>query len=254
MYRRCGASTMHCTGDIFQWILSLQMPEWTSWQLTPLVLCPVLYMVQGDTAERLASYVRQGGTLVTGYMSGMADGNDRIYTGGYPGPLRELCGLWLDERDALPPDESRRLSISDDDGYTCGLVCDLICPEGAEVKARYASGFYSGTAAVTARCYRHGQTWYFGTKPDDAAFDRLMDEVVRESGVRPLIHELTRLEIACREKDGQRFWFVLNFTAEPQPLPRALVGMLDLLSSETVTEQIELPPYGVLLLEENKSS
>ena len=184
----------------------------------------------------------------------MADGNDRIYTGGYPGPLRELCGLWLDERDALPPDESRRLSISDDDGYTCGLVCDLICPEGAEVKARYASGFYSGTAAVTARCYGHGQTWCFGTKPDDAAFDRLMDEVVRESGVRPLIHELTRLEIACREKDGQRFWFVLNFTAEPQPLPRALVGMLDLLSSETVTEQIELPPYGVLLLEENKSS
>ena len=81
-----------------------------------------------------------------------------------------------------------------------------------------------------------------------------MDEVVRESGVRPLIHELTRLEIACREKDDQRFWFVLNFTAEPQPLPRALVGMLDLLSSETVTEQIELPPYGVLLLEENKSS
>ena len=220
----------------------------------PLVLCPVLYMVQGDTAERLAAYVRQGGTLVTGYMSGMADGNDRIYTGGYPGPLRELCGLWLDERDALPPDESRRLSISDDDGYTCGLVCDLICPEGAEVKARYASGFYSGTAAVTARYYGHGQTWYFGTKSDDAAFDRLMDEVVRESGVRPLIHELTRLEIACREKDGQRFWFVLNFTAEPQPLPRALVGMLDLLSSETVTEQIELPPYGVLLLEENKSS
>lgn len=54
----------------------------------PLVLCPVLYMVQGDTAERLAAYVRQGGTLVTGYMSGMADGNDRIYTGGYPGGCR----------------------------------------------------------------------------------------------------------------------------------------------------------------------
>ena len=215
----------------------------------PLVLAPVLYMVQGDTAERLTAYVQQGGTLVTGYMSGMADGNDKIYTGGYPGPLREVCGLWLDERDALPSDESRQLSVDGDSRYACGLLCDLICPEGAESKAQYKSGFYAGMAAVTVNRYGQGQAWYFGTRPDNAAFDRLMDEVVQDSGIKPLIDEPTPLEITCREKAGNRFWFVLNFTAEPQHLPQALIGLSDLLTGDVTTENTQLPPYGVLLLE-----
>ena len=214
----------------------------------PLVLCPVLYMMQGSTAENLTAYVRQGGTLVTGYMSGMADGNDKIYTGGYPGPLREVCGLWLDERDALPPDESRTLSIGGEGGYTCGLLCDLICPTGAEVKARYESGFYAGTAAVTVNRYGQGQAWYFGTKPDNAAFDRLIDEVVQGSGVQPLINEPTSLEITCREKDGKRFWFVLNFTTGPQPVPQALIGLPNLLSGKVATENTQLSTFDVLLL------
>ena len=161
-----------------------------------------------------------------------------------------MCGLWLDERDALPPGESRALSIGGEGGYTCGLLCDLICPEGAEVKAKYESGFYAGTAAVTVNRYGQGQAWYFGTKPDDAAFDRLMDEVVQDSGARPLIDEPTPLEITCREKDGKRFWFVLNFTTEPQPVPQALSGLPDLLSGKITGENTQLPPYGVLLLEE----
>lgn len=214
----------------------------------PLVLCPVLYMVKGDTAANLTAYVRQGGTLVTGYMSGMADENDQIYTGGYPGPLREVCGLWLDERDALPPDESRKLSVDGEDGYTCGLLCDLICPEGAEIKAQYESGFYAGTAAVTVNRYGQGQAWYFGTKPDNAAFDRLMDEVVEESGAKPLVSEPTPLEITCREKDGKRFWFVLNFTTEPQPVPQALIGLPNLLSGKVATENTQLSTFDVLLL------
>ncbi len=215
----------------------------------PLVLCPALYMIQGDTGENLTAYVRQGGTLVTGYMSGMADGNDKIYTGGYPGPLREVCGLWLDERDALPPDESRKLSVNGNDGYTCGLLCDLISLEGAKVKAQYESGFYAGTPAVTVNQCGQGQAWYFGTKPDNAAFDRLIDEVVQGSGVQPLVNELTPLEITCREKNDKQLWFVLNFTAEPQILPQALVGLPELLTGDITTENTQLPPYGVLLLE-----
>ena len=49
---------------------------------------PVDFIPADAGVDKLAAYVRQGGTLVTGYMSGMADGNDRIYTGGYPGGCR----------------------------------------------------------------------------------------------------------------------------------------------------------------------
>ena len=215
----------------------------------PLVLCPVLYTVQGDTADRLTEYVRQGGTLVTGYMSGMADENDKIYTGGYPGPLREICGLWIDERDALPPDESRKLSIDDEEGYTCGLLCDLINPTTAEIKARYGSGFYTDVAAITVNSYGNGRVWYFGTKPDDTAFDKLMWEVVQSSGICPLVNEPTPLEIVRREKNGKQLWFVLNFTDKPQLLPKEILGLTDSLSDTVITNKTELQPFGVLLLE-----
>lgn len=73
--------------------------------------------------------------------------------------------------------------------------------------------------------------------------------MVQGSGVQPLVNELTPLEITCREKNDKQLWFVLNFTAEPQILPQALVGLPELLTGDITTENTQLPPYGVLLLE-----
>ncbi len=61
------------------------------------VVAPTLIMVKPGVAQTLTQYVREGGTLITGYMSGIHNEFDLVVEGGYPGPLRELCGVWVEE-------------------------------------------------------------------------------------------------------------------------------------------------------------
>ncbi|MCI5683949.1 MAG: beta-galactosidase, partial [Enterococcus gallinarum] len=70
------------------------------------LVAPVLYMVKAGMKEALESFVEQGGTLITTYMSGIVDQSDNVHLGGYPGPLRELAGIWVEEIDALAPEQT----------------------------------------------------------------------------------------------------------------------------------------------------
>ena len=44
--------------------------------------------------EALESFVKNGGILITTYMSGIVDQSDNVHLGGYPGPLRDMAGVW----------------------------------------------------------------------------------------------------------------------------------------------------------------
>lgn len=45
----------------------------------------MIYMEKNNIGEKLNAYVKNGGTLVTTVMSGLADENDRCVFGAYPG-------------------------------------------------------------------------------------------------------------------------------------------------------------------------
>lgn len=73
-----------------------------------LVVAPALITVLPGVAETLESYVSEGGSFITGYMAGIHDEHDLVVPGGYPGKLRDLMGVWVEEIDALAPDETMR--------------------------------------------------------------------------------------------------------------------------------------------------
>ena len=117
------------------------------------ICAPVLYMVKEGVAEALEAFVEAGGTLITGMMSGIVDQSDNVHLGGYPGPLRRLCGIWAEEIDALAPEQSNTLRFPDGTEAQCKLLCDIIRPEGAETLAAYGGDFYEGTPAVTKNSF-----------------------------------------------------------------------------------------------------
>ena len=55
-----------------------------------MVVAPVLYMVKEGMKEALESFVKNGGILITTYMSGIVDQSDNVHLGGYPG----RCVTW----------------------------------------------------------------------------------------------------------------------------------------------------------------
>ena len=200
------------------------------------VVAPVLYMVKEGMAEALSAFVEAGGTLITGFMSGIVDQSDNVHLGGYPGPLRKLCGVWAEEIDALAPEQSNTLNFADGGESKCGLLCDILHLEGAEAIASYGEDFYAGTPAVTRNQYGKGVVYYVGTQPDEAGLSNILDSFAADAGIEPVIDDKTELEVTRRVKDGTEFWFIMNFTGKDQPVPESFKGETDILTGGQLPE------------------
>ncbi len=214
-----------------------------------LVVAPVLYMVKDSVHEALEEYVKNGGVFVTTYMSGIAGESDNVHLGGYPGPLRKMAGIWAEEIDALAPEQSNLLKFTDGEECSCNLLCDLIRLEGAKALAHYGTDFYEGMPAVTVNKFGDGTVYYIGTQPSIDGINKIFDIITAESGVKPVIEEKTDLEITCREKDGKKYYFLINFGLEDVALPKMFVGKTDLISNETLSEDKTFKRYDVAIIE-----
>ena len=211
------------------------------------VVAPVLYMVKEGMQEALENYVNCGGVLLTGFMSGLVDQSDNVHLGGYPGPLRKLCGIWAEEIDALAPEQTNTLRFADGTETNCNLLCDIIHLEGAECVASYGEDFYAETPAVTKNTFGEGTVYYVGTEPDKNGLALILGALCGKADIKPLIEEETALEVTYREKDGKRYWFVLNLTGKPQPMINAFAGKTDILKGRTLMEGEMLENWDTLL-------
>ncbi len=219
-----------------------------------LVAAPVLYMIKEGMQERLTDFVKQGGALLTTYMSGIVDQSDNVHLGGYPGPLRELAGIWVEEIDALAPEQSNGVSLVKEElTGTSNLVSDLIHLENAEALAHYTSNFYAGMPAVTKNTFGDGTVYYFGGQLEDQLQDQLFKTIVKETDITPVIEEATKLEIACRENEEAKFFVIINFHEEAQPLPEMFVGKTDLLTGKVLSSEMMLTQYTTYIVKEGRN-
>lgn len=201
-----------------------------------LIVAPVLYMVKPGLGEKINHFVQAGGNFVTSFMSGMVNSSDNVYTGGYPGPLKDVTGIWVEESDAVVPGHQTKISF-DEQEYSANLVCDLIHLEDAKAIATYANEFYAGTPAVTENKYGKGNAWYVGSRLEHAGLAKVIDHVIQVSGVKPLVEQASSLEITERiTKDNQKLYFVLNMSNDQKQLPMKFRGYHDLL-----TDQVAAP-------------
>ena len=215
------------------------------------VVAPVLYMVKDGMKEALEAFVKNGGILITTFMSGIVNQSDNVYLGGYPGPLREMAGVWVEEIDALAPEQKNQARFTDASTADCGLLCDLLHLEGAKALASYEKDFYAGMPAATKNNYGKGAVYYIATQFAEDGLAKILDQAVQEAEVSSVIPEKTGLEVVTRVSDTTRFYFVMNFTDEEQILPESLTGKKDLISGKITEHEMKLKKWDVLLLEEH---
>ena len=101
-----------------------------------LVVAPMLYMCKDGFDEKVREYVQQGGSFLTTYFSGYVEDHDLVTLGGYPGRLKDILGIWVEESDALPPEENNSF-VYEGKQYPAGLLCDLMHLRGAKEIASY---------------------------------------------------------------------------------------------------------------------
>jgi beta-galactosidase len=179
------------------------------------LVAPVLYVVPEALSERLSAYVQAGGHLVTTYFSGIVDENDHVWPGGYPGALRDVLGIRVEEFAPLLDEE--RVDL--DNGTTGTLWSERIIAtaDETEILVRHKTGEFDGGPAVTRRPIGAGSAAYVSTRLGAAGLTPLLGDLLDRAGVRSELPEELRgrVELAVRGD----FWFLINRTAEPVDLP-----------------------------------
>ncbi|WOZ40215.1 beta-galactosidase [Paenibacillus polymyxa] len=226
----------------------------TDFQKYDLIIAPVLYMVKPGTAEKLEQFTERGGTFLTTFFSGIVNENDLVTTGGYPGKLRNLLGIWVEEIDALLPESHNRIILKEKVGvlegeYKCGLLCDLLHSEGAEVLAEYGDDFYQGMPVLTRNRFGQGEAWYVASDPEQPFLDGLLGYICEQKGISSLLRAPAGIEATMRSKDGKSYLFVLNHNAQTQQYHLDDQKGKELISGKFLEGDISIEGYGFQVLE-----
>ena len=151
-------------------------------------------------------------------MSGRADENDRCVFGAYPGPLKDVFGVWVEETDALYPEETIEIIMTGKEGdcserqHTGKFLCDLFHAQTAEVLAVYGKSFagekeqecfYTGMPALTVNKYGEGHAYYLGCEPDESFMRQWILKLCEETGVKRRFAFEGKLELTCRENENE---------------------------------------------------
>ena len=224
-----------------------------------MIAAPLFYMVKEGEDRKLKEYAKKGGTLFFTYLSGYTDENDYITTGGYPGKLRELAGIWVEEIDALSAEESNSF-LYKGEKYPAELLCDIIHTEGAEVLCEYQEDFYCSTPVVTKNLYGKGEVYYIGTRSNREFYCRIIEDICMEKQIPAVLtgspegkYPKLNLEVMERENEDFRYIFLLNHKKQEQilTLPEDGYELLD--AKEYIADQkITVEPYGVKILRMKK--
>ncbi|WP_228975899.1 beta-galactosidase [Streptomyces sp. DH12] len=205
------------------------------------VVVPQLYLLTDAAVDNLVAYAAGGGTLVCGFLTGVADEDDRVRPGGMDERLRALFGIrTLHEWWPLDRDETVAC-----DGFTGGLWSEELEAPDAEVVAAYRGGELAGWPAVL----RRGRAWYVSTLPEPGALRDLLARIAHGAGVRPALDGLPAGVEAVRRGD---LLFVLNHGRTPVEVP--VPGEYrELLAGVPVAGTLALERYGVAVLREADS-
>ncbi|WP_033343838.1 beta-galactosidase [Catenuloplanes japonicus] len=133
----------------------------------PLVIAPASYLLTASAAANLREYVAGGGTLVVSYFSGIVDENDAVHPGAYPGALRDVLGLRVEE--FLPLHAGEAVAL--DSGMVGDVWAERLQLDGATVLASYVDGPAAGLPAITSHAYGEGRAIYVSTRLTGESLD-----------------------------------------------------------------------------------
>ena len=156
--------------------------------------------------------------------------------GPYPGQLRDLLGLVIEEFLPLRAGEQ----VAHSDGSRGRVWSDDIELRGATSVSTFADGPGAGGPAVTRNTFGDGAAWYVATALDGADLDAYVTRVLNGAGVSysPIGH----IETVVRRSEGVDYVFQINHGTEEAG---AGVSGRDLLSGDPVEMDQPVPAGSV---------
>ncbi len=212
-----------------------------------IVVAPALSVSDQALVDKLHAYVKNGGTLILTFRSGVKDEHSVVTDQILPGPFADFAGVAIheydpqinEEQEIVGPGESR---------FPTRTWSDILDPATAKVLATYGKGYYAGKPAVTENQSGKGRVYRVGTESKSPFFyDRLISLAAKDSLVALNDKIPPGVEVAVRQKAGTKIIFVLNYTSTDQtvPLDQACQNAL---TGKTEPVDVQIPAYDVKVL------
>ncbi len=222
-----------------------------------LVIAPMLYLFRGGIQEKLRTFVKNGGTLVTTAFTGIVDETDLCFLGEATAEkLSDVMGYWIEETDALYDDERNAMTWK---GHTYALqeLCEILHPTTCEVLAAYEKDWYAGQPVLTRNAFGSGTAYHVASNAPVEFWDAFLEDIAGDlPRALPAAwyaqHPLPEtVGLTWREaEDGGHIVFFQNYGDAPVTL--SLAGLPTAVDLETGApfdgETLALPAFGSAIL------
>lgn len=215
-----------------------------------LLVAPMLYLASRETISRLKDFVQNGGTLVSGYVTGLVDEHDLAYLGGWPKELENLFGMRPLETDTLYPSDRNKVSYNGKT-YTMKEYGTIIENGEAKVCGEYKEDFYAGTPAITKNKVGKGQAYYIGARISDAFNRDFYGELIDTLQLKSILDVKHEIGVSVQGRmmdESHVVVFIMNFTEQEQEI-NILEEVIDTQSKEKLKGKLSLKPYEVRIVE-----
>jgi beta-galactosidase len=185
------------------------------------VAAPMLYMYRARFQDKVRDFVKNGGTFIGTYWSGIVDEYDLCYLGGTPGELTDVFGLRSAEIDVLAEGEAN-IIVPTNQGYmfaegeySCHRYCDVVKLTTAKGLMVYKGDYYAESPALTVNKYGNGLAYYAATAPDARFMEDFYKHILNEAGIARMADGLPDgVLVSTRETDEYIYAFYQNYNAE----------------------------------------
>jgi len=215
-----------------------------------MVLSPFLpWLDEDDLQDRLRAWIEAGGTWIAGPFTDTRNADAAKYTHAPFGVLEKWAGV----RTVYEmPGDPRQFKVRWDRGgeFEGSLWYDSFEVAGAESLAEYTEGPMKGLAAVVTRKVGRGRIVLMGTMPEPEALSGFLLRTAAEAGVTVPAMGSPHLLVVPRDGKAGKGLVAVELEGKTASLTLA-VKARDLVSGRDLPAGVvELPPYGVLVLQE----
>ena len=202
------------------------VPVRGAWDGYEMVVLPSVYLLSEETTRRVRDYVVGGGRLVVTYYTGISDEKDHVWLGGYPGSIRDVVGVRVEEFMPMGNDFTGvpdRLGLSN--GAVAHDIADVIgSVDGtATVLETFKDDPWTGmdgAPAIVAHTFGEGRSVYVGARLGRDGIALSLPEILDSLGMAEAGGNDGRVLHVEREgADGSRFVFSFNRTHETVRVP-----------------------------------
>lgn len=214
------------------------------------IIAPSLYLVSEKLTQKIEKYVAEGGTFLTNFFSGYVNENDQVYLGGYPGALKNVLGIEIEEFDAMIPEWTRQFSY-EEQLYNCNVWADSIKLENAKALGYFTEDYYAGLPAITQNNFGKGYSYYIGTQPERPFLQMFLQMILEDLNIHSPLMVPKDVEVTVRENDKHKYVFLLNYNKNEVTinLDKTYISCL---SGEIVTGELKLGILGADVLKIEK--